>query len=43
MTIRKLLLVLPFAALVAACGDKDDDTGHHDDSGHEDHDDHDHE
>lgn len=38
MTMRKLLMLLPLAALVAACGDKDDDTGHHDDSGDHDHD-----
>ena len=43
MTMRKLMMLLPIAAFVAACGDTDDDSGDHADSGHDDHDDHDHE
>ena len=39
MTMRKLMMLLPIAAFVAACGDKDDDSGDdHADSGHDDHD-----
>ena len=42
MSLRKLLLLAPFAVLFAACGDKEEEE--HSDSGeHDDHEGHEHE